>query len=159
MRVTMVASVFASLLVAVSPASAAGSLNPSPTSSLSGSHLAVRIALVFVGAAVFLGTYGPSCAAGRNELCIPVAGPFLLLDRRVREDQRSSSNAPDGIVPPAFVYAALASLGVVEMAGLTLVGLGVLVPDGPRARPDRPAVTLAPALAPGTAGIFLAGRF
>lgn len=138
--------------------SPAPTVEPRPSSGCD-RNAGARIALIAGGAGLFAVSFAPACAGARREMCVPFAGPFLLVARLAREDEASNgAGEGDGIVPPAFAYAAIAGLGVAQIGGAALVTLGLLLP-----RRERPAetgfVTLAPLVGPGSAQLALAGSF
>jgi hypothetical protein len=115
-----------------------------------------RWGLVVAGVALFGITYVPSCAGLANAACIPVAGPFILMARRIRDDGRSTSDH-DGIVPPVFAYGALAGLGLLELTGVAIAVVGFAQPK--RVLKTGVSLALAPVVDARAAGLAVMGRF
>jgi hypothetical protein len=119
-----------------------------------------RWELIIPGTIAFAMLYGYTCSGPGREMCIPVAGPFVFMARRIREDSGTtpSSESEGPMIPPAFAYLATAGIGLLEAAavGVTIVGIAV-----PRRIPVRQGsrVQVIPLVAPDNAGISIRAAF
>jgi hypothetical protein len=120
----------------------------------------VRWVLIGSGVALLTPTYGLPCAVGHGVWCVPVAGPFWALGRRIKQDKRddaaSGSNAEGPPVPPIFVYTMMAGLGAAQLGSVLLVVAGASVPR----REERvriQGITLVPTLTANSVGLAAVG--
>lgn len=123
-----------------------------------------RWGLVIAGTATFLGTWAVPCALGVDasypELCVPIAGPIVVFHRRITEPRTLGLY---GEVPDAATYLVLTALPFAQVAGMTLLTFGLVLPpeganDDGGARP-RATFAVSPVVAPGAFGVGAVGTF
>jgi hypothetical protein len=106
------------------------------------------------GAAAFTVGFVPLCAGTRDERCIPIAGPCILVYQLWTDEGDPGSE--DGIVPPRFVAIAAANLVLLQTAGAVFMTYAFLGPTKVR---SVSGLRLSPMLSPELAGLTASGSF
>ena len=117
-------------------------------------HRPIRWGFFAGGAAAFTLSFVPLCAGTRDERCIPIAGPCILV-YQLWTDQ-GDPESEDGIVPPRFVAIAAVNLVLLQTAGAALMTYAFLGPTKVRAVSG---FRVSPLLSPNAAGLTAWGRF
>jgi hypothetical protein len=114
-----------------------------------------RWGLVAGGLAMFSLGWGPLCAAGRDERCIPVVGAGIVVYRlwTHKYEEGESDFGP----PPRFVAILASGLVWLQVAGATFTTVGFAVPSQDNSSSAR--VGIVPWVDRGTLGVSTSGQF